>query len=527
MQQKEGSSHNLINHWLNFKLKIIFEGLVIGCIAGIVVVFYRFMLEKAITLSKAIYSIQRQKNFIIPIWIIILIIIGIIIGKIIQKEPMASGSGIPQVEGVLTNDFSMKWHKVILYKFIGGVLGILGGLSLGREGPSIQIGAAAAQGYCRLFKKVKLEEKFLITSGASAGLAAAFNAPLAGVIFSLEEIHKNFSPIVLTSSLAASITADFVSKNFFGLNPVFRINNLNALPLKYYPYVLMLGIILGLTGIVFNKSLLKTQDLYNGIGLFKKKPYIKPVLAMMFACTFGLLLPQVLGGGHEIVQGLIDDKTTIVFIMVLLLSKFIFTMISYGSGAPGGIFLPLLVVGALIGALYSSSLLNIGALNGDYIKNFIILAMAGYLTAIVKAPITGIILITEMTGSFQHILSIALVCLAAYTTVDVLKSKPIYEVLLDRMKSKGACKNDEKEQCKTLIELAVNLESILDGKRVKEIQWPKECLIVSIKRGEKEIIPKGEVRIKAGDYIVVLCEASYEREIKYALGELCYKNIEF
>ncbi|WP_055669321.1 TrkA C-terminal domain-containing protein [Desnuesiella massiliensis] len=95
------------------------------------------------------------------------------------------------------------------------------------------------------------------------------------------------------------------------------------------------------------------------------------------------------------------------------------------------------------------------------------------------------------------------------------------------MKSKGACKNDEEEQCKTLIELAVNLESILDGKRVKEIQWPKECLIVSIKRGEKEIIPKGEVRIKAGDYIVVLCEASYEREIKYALGELCYKNIEF
>jgi H+/Cl- antiporter ClcA len=171
-----------------------------------------------------------MKPILILPWIGVLIIIGYIVGLMVKHEPMISGSGIPQVEGVLLRKLDMSWWRVILGKFIGGILSIGSGLSLGREGPSVQLGAAVGQGFSKVFKRVKIEEKYLITSGASAGLAAAFNEPLAGVMFALEEVHKNFSPLVLLSALSA----DFIASGFFGLKPVFTFVNLTTLPLNLY-----------------------------------------------------------------------------------------------------------------------------------------------------------------------------------------------------------------------------------------------------------------------------------------------------
>jgi H+/Cl- antiporter ClcA len=256
------NTYNTITHWNNFKLKLVFEGIVVGVFSGLAVVLYRYLIEFAGHFSKKIYLLQQKNNWLIFLWLAVLIFLGYLVGILLKYEPMISGSGIPQVEGVLLRYFNMNWWKTLLGKFIGGVISIGAGLSLGREGPSIQIGAAIAKGYCEIFKKVKLEEKFLITSGASAGLAAAFNAPLAGVMFSLEEIHKNFSPVVLSSAMAASITADVVSKNFFGLKPVFDFQSISVMPLKNYHYIIILGIIMGVLGTVFNYSLLKTQNLY-------------------------------------------------------------------------------------------------------------------------------------------------------------------------------------------------------------------------------------------------------------------------
>jgi len=238
---KEHNKHNTYNTlslWHNFKLKIVSEGIIVGIISGLIVVLYRYVIEEMSHLIKNVYSLQVDKPAFIPVWFLILVLTSYIVGRLVKKDPMISGSGIPQVEGVLLRRLKMDWIKVIVGKFVGGVLALGAGLSLGREGPSVQIGAAVGQGFSRVFNRVKIEEKYLITSGASAGLAAAFNAPLAGVIFALEEVHKNFSPIVLLSAMSASLTADFVSKHFFGLHPVFNFAKLQGLPLKYYIYLI-------------------------------------------------------------------------------------------------------------------------------------------------------------------------------------------------------------------------------------------------------------------------------------------------
>lgn len=250
----------------------------------------------------------------------------------------------------------MNWWKVIIEKFVGGVMCITAGLSLGREGPSVQLGAAVGQGFSRIFKRIKIEEKYLVTGGASAGLSAAFNAPLAGVIFALEEVHKSFSP--------------------------------------------------------------------------------------------------------------------------------------------------------------------------QYINNFIILGMAGYFSAIVRGPITGSVLITEMTGSFNHLLSLALVSIIAYIVADLMGSKPIYESLLERILINNSYrKSPEDGTTKTILEVVVYHGSYLEGKKIRELSLPENCLLVAIKRGKDEIIPKGNTNIYAGDYLVVLTNEHSEINIRENLLKMAQSSL--
>lgn len=520
------NTYNTITHWNNLKLKLVFDGIIVGAFSGLVVVLYRYLIELAGHFSRKIYLMQKENILFILLWLVILIFLGYFTGVLIKKEPMISGSGIPQVEGVLLRYFSMNWWKILIGKLAGSVLSIGAGLSLGNEGPSIQIGAAVAKGYCETFKKKKLEEKFLVTSGASAGLAAAFNAPLSGVMFSLEEIHKNFSPMVLISAMAASITADVISKYFFGMKPVFNFQGISPLPLRSYHYLIILGIILGVLGVIFNYSMLKAKDLYS---MQKWLPeHLRPMLPFIIAGILGLVLPEVLGGGHELIASMVNLSFSLNILLLILVVKFLFTMISSGSGAPGGVLVPLLVLGALIGNIYGNVISHIFNFNPGYIKNLIILAMAGYFTAIVRSPITGIILIIEMTGSLSHLLSVSVISISAYITADILGSKPIYESLLDRMVNKGGNKFRGDSKTKVIIETAVCMGSPIEGKKIKELKWPSECLLVAIKRGEHEIIPKGDTLIYSGDYLITLTNednASKIRERLTAIAEVLSADI--
>jgi len=513
----KSDTYKTLKYWQSLSFKLVWEGICVGVLSGAVVLLYRFLLEEADTLRGRIYTyLKAHGGWTIPLWFIILIVIGYIIGIIVKKEPAVSGSGIPQVKGILLRLIKVEWIKIVIGKLIGGTLAIGAGLSLGREGPSIQLGAAAAQGFSRILKRLRLEEKFLITSGASAGLAAAFNAPLAGVIFVLEEIHKHFSPLILTAAMAASVSANFICQNLFGQTPIFNFSHIVSLPLNYYHYVVILGVILGVLGWVFNISLVKTQDVYNKQTWLPREFW--PVVPILAAGILGFILPDVLGGGHHMVMMAGEGKFAFTILLTLVVVKFLFTMLSYGSGAPGGIFLPLLSIGALIGCIYGNTLTNFLHVDPGFINNFIILGMAGYFTAIVKAPVTGIVLITEMVGSFSHILALTIVSMTAYLVTDMLNSKPVYELLLERiLNNKGISKFMGDAKKKTVLEIPVTLGSGLDGKRVRDVEWPACCLLVGVKRGESEIIPKGNTMLYSGDCLIVLIDENKAAEVKVEL----------
>ncbi|WP_019911735.1 ClC family H(+)/Cl(-) exchange transporter [Paenibacillus sp. HW567] len=498
----ENHTHKLLNTWFDFKFRLLAGGIAVGVLSGSVVVLFRYVLEANLENVLRFYHYQLEHPWLIPLWLIVLVLAGWGTGILVKMQPAISGSGIPQVKAVLQNKLEMNWWKAVSAKFVGGTISIGAGLSLGREGPSIQIGALMAQGFSRLLRKTKTEEHMLITCGASAGLAAAFNAPIAGVIFALEEVHMNFSPLVMIAALASSLTADFVSKEFFGMSPIFHFSGISTIPLGQYYHLIILGIIVGIMGIFFNKGIYAFQDLYKKMTWLPAQ--FRPVVPFLLAGVLGLCLPSVLGGGNNLVNELVEGPFGLKLLLLILVVKYLFTMLSYGSSAPGGIFLPMLVIGSLIGVIYTK-LIN-GMTGGTTLNesSFLILAMAGYLTASLKAPITGIILITEMTGSFSNLLSTGVVCLAAYMTAELFRSHPVYEVLLDRFLHQGHEEKSAESSTKVILEIPIHHGSLLDGLCIKDFSWPAQCLIVSVKRGTKENIPDGEYVLEAGDYLTIL-----------------------
>jgi H+/Cl- antiporter ClcA len=493
-------------------IKMIFYGILVGIFASVVTVCYRFMLQYAESILFNVIGFTKGNLAYMTLWCVCLLILAYVVSKIVAWEGMCSGSGIPQVQGELKGYFDVNWWKLLISKMVGGALCIIGGLSLGREGPSVQLGAMAGKGLAKLTKQNKTKERYMITCGAGAGLAAAFNAPIAGVIFALEEIQKNFSASMLVCVLSGCVTADFISKNAFGLSPVFHFDVPDVIPLRYYGFLLVFGAILGLSGVLYSTLLLKGQDFY---GKLKKiRPEIRMMIPFLCAGVLAYVLPDVLAGGHAMIELVYNECPVLSVLVLLLVVKSLFSAISFGSSAPGGIFFPLLIVGAYVGAIYGSIVCDIFGISKVYLASFIILGMAGFFTAIVRAPITGIILIAEMTGGFEHLLPLAVVTIVAYMIAHLTDVEPIYESLLERNIVKaGKSENNPDKQGTVLLTFIVGAECIARDEMMANLPWPEHSVIAGIRRGPIEMVPRGDTIIRSGDMLIVVAEKEYLKMI--------------
>lgn len=439
MNKKTDNLLELLVDKKRFSLRLLLEGLAVGLGAGISISVFRYLLAGSEILRPVIYHNLREALADgqwqwLALYILSFIIIAYLLKLIVAREPMCTGSGIPQIKGILQGDMSMRWFSVLWSKIIGGVLAIGAGMSLGREGPSVQIGACVGQGLSQTSRRTRFESRILMTAGAGAGLAAAFNAPLAGVIFGLEEMQKTISPALLLTGITASITAATVTEVVFGISPVFSMGYLLPLPLNLFDVLVVAGIVIGLLGRLFNIALAYSLNTYSRLGLSGMK---KPLVPLALAGILGFVLPEILGGGNLLVDSLVVTDYTIGFLCLLFVGKFLFTMICFGSGVPGGIFLPMLVLGAAGGAVLAKLLVLAGLLPAMYYADIIVFGMAAYFSSVVKSPVTGSILILEMTGSFQHMLALLVVSLTAYVISDLTGGRPVYDELLDRALGKN------------------------------------------------------------------------------------------
>ena len=545
---------------------IAIRAIVCGLIAGLLVALYRYGIGYGTRFARWMYSQILAQPWLIAPFVCAAAAIGLFVAWLVRLEPMASGSGIPQVEGVLLLGLRMRWLLVLVVRFAGGLLCGMFGLSLGREGPSIQIGAAASQGVSGAMKRDGFEENTLITAGAAAGLSAAFNAPLSGMMFALEEVHRNFSPVILLSAASASLSADFVSKTWFGLRPVLNFTSIGQLALPLYWWMIPLGIVAGLVGSLTNRMLLGFQSLYG------KLPAIAgPVIALLIALPCGLFAPKVLGGGEELIDFAEHASSGVLMLLGLLAVKMLFTGTSFGSGVPGGIFMPILAIGTLAGSIFGLLAVRLlpGIVPQGAVAVFAVCAMAGTLSASVKAPMTSILLAVEMSGSLVHMLPVAACAFIALFVSDVLGIKPIYGALLDRYMAAhgndgndgnaGGGKGDTADTARhesgtqsalqwrhalhaphalhmphaiahshsraalgnAVLEFPVEFGSAIAGLRVGDIDWLRGAALVDIRRGEREVVPRREETIMPGDYVFVMFPADGLAQVRAGMVALC------
>lgn len=352
--------------------------------------------------------------------------------------PETSGSGIPHIKSVVLGEEELRWWRVLPVKFFAGIASIGGGLALGREGPTIQIGGATGLMVSKWFRvrPGEGERKALICAGAGAGLAAAFNAPLAGVIFVLEELHGAFTPVIFVAAFLACVSADVVCRLMTGETPVFGLHAMPVPSLNALPVALVVGVIAGFGGVIFNRCLLASLDAFD--RLKRWPPSVVGALTGLVVGLAAWIYPQVSGSGGALAERALAGDFAIRVVLLLIVARFALTMISYGSGSAGGIFAPLLVIGALGGLAVGNTAHLIAPAWAQHPEVFAVLGMGALLTAIVRAPLTGIVLMIELTGKYDYMLPLLVSCLVAYGLAEAMGNKPIYESLRERAKGRLA-----------------------------------------------------------------------------------------
>lgn len=412
---------------------ILPKALVVGLVAGVLASAFRVALAQAehhrVALLESLSAGTR-----IPVAIAVGALGGAVALWLVRRfAPDAGGSGIPQLKGFILGERPLEWRRLLPVKFIAGVLGIGGGLALGREGPTIQMGGATGLMVSEWFKirPGEGERKALIAAGAGAGLAAAFNAPLAGVMFVLEELAGSFTPVVFVSAFLASVTADVVGRILTGAMPVFPLHDMPVPDLRTLPAALLLGVLCGLGGVFFNRSLLASLDWYRRL---RWPGWAVGAAAGAFVGLASGIFPGIAGSGSVFAERALAGEIAFRWLPLLLVARFILTMGSYGTGAAGGIFAPLLVLGAIGGLAFGKVGHHIAPGWLTHPETFAVIGMGGLLTAIVRAPLTGIVLMIELTGEYDFMLPLLACCLVAYGVAEALRSPPIYEALRERTK---------------------------------------------------------------------------------------------
>lgn len=495
-----------------FKLTV--QGVFVGIFAGLMVSLYRYLLYASEDVLRSYLAIINGNVFYIIVFFVSLVVLGLLTAWLMRWERDAMGSGIPQVNAETKGFLDVNWYKTLFAKIVGGVLTALGGLSLGPEGPSVQIGAMAGKGVSKIFNESKTDELRLILVGSAVGITAAFNAPLAGVIFILEEINHGFDKTLVFIALVSAIVSDFISNLIFGQSTIlsFPISNI---PLSSYWLLILLGLILGLLGYAYNVGMIKAEDLWAKIPNLSLE--VKFVSVFLVSGVIALTLPQISCGGHFMMDLLGVAMPSLSLLLIYFVAKSFFSIFSFSSGAPGGIFLPILVLGAYIGAIFASVFIPICGLESVLIYKFIIISMAGFFTATVRSPITGIVLLSEMSGSTESLVAMLLVCLIAYIVPTLLGNEPIYEALLERLLNKRQEKFTPEPSRHVLSEYMVPLDCRYIGVEIQNIPFPKNSIVVSVIRNGSYVIAQEDFKINYGDQIHILTDVN---DFPYANREI-------
>lgn len=357
---------------------------------------------------------------------------GLLVGPIIHfLAREAKGHGVPEVMMAITLRDGVIRPRVVIAKILASAISIASGGSVGREGPIIQIGSAIGSTFGQIMQVSVRRMRTLVGCGAAAGIAAAFNAPVAGALFAVEIILGDFGVPQFSPIVISSVTATVISRSFEGDFPAFTVPRyILVSPFELVPY-LVLGLLAGLAAVTFIKILYFSEDLFEK-RLTRIPGWLQPAVGGLLVGAIGIFFPQIFGVGYETISAALYNQLTWQLLTVLILVKLLATCITLGSGGSGGVFAPSLFLGAMtggaVGHLANALAPTLTAPPGAYA----LVGMGAVVAAGTHAPITAIIMIFEMTNDYKIILPLMIACIVATLLASYLHKESIYTLKLKR-----------------------------------------------------------------------------------------------
>lgn len=512
------------NYFLNTMVPAVFYGTITGIITGAVIWGYQYLAEEVLSAGNMVYGYVQSHLAFLPLLIVGLLIAGLISYFNVKLTPEVRGGGVPYIEGAARGILPLKWYKVVPAAILGSFLSFFCGLPLGSEGPSVLIGGSLGCGVNSLGgkydKKRNAWNRMAITGGASAGFATALGAPLAGILFALEECHKKFSPVVLLTSAISVLFAVITSgllRFWTGMGEhalfTFEIASLEITQL-YLPIIA--GVVAGFAAIGFSLLLCKVAP---KIRKIKIPSLVRTMMVYLISGLACLLFLDLIGGGAGIIQKVGDMALEWKIILALLAIKLVLLVFCASADLCGGMFIPFLCVGALVGGLMAKLMVVCG-MSEAYYSTIVVITMCAFLGSVLEAPITAVILIVELAGMSSLLVSLISI-VGAYIVTQLFHMKPVYDAMLENIINNNVRAGKEVKTVK--LEITALEGSYAIGKSLIDILFPTVVTTVvhkdDLQSGSKQFV-QGNRKINVGDVIIVEAHTVDENKLKKELDYL-------
>lgn len=511
-------SHSFVNHTKNILLPCLLLSAATGVLTGALVYGFKCLAHFLVELAHAVYGWVAVHPACIPLLLAALAGLAGVSTALLTWCPAARGGGIPSAIGILRGILHFRWLKTLFATVVSACVSFAAGLPLGNEGPSVQIGTALGRGVTRLAgARNRAWDRYLMTGGASAGFAAATGAPISGIFFALEEAHKRFSPMILMSSLAsvlcASLTVQELSALSGGSATFLTLPTPAVLSLHDMWLPVVIGLAAGVCAVLY-ALLFRGIDRVWRQRLAALPLFWKVLTVLLLSGAAGLISVQAVGSGHAVMEAIFAQKLLWSLLLQLLLMKFVLTLLASNTGVTGGLFIPILTIGALIGGLMAPVL----GVSGDRAVTVILIATASFMAATMHTPVTALLFSVEALAGLSNVLYISIGIFLAYTVMETLDVQSINDVVL---RHRIADQNRGKVRLTREATVAVQPGAFAAGKTLRDVFLPDNCLILSVARRDRVSMANGgEKTLREGDVLRLHCGV-YESEQAQLWQTLC------
>ncbi len=472
-----------ITYIKNILLPCVFYSGITGFFTACLIFLFKLAVSNLVPLSQEIFGFVRQNGVFLPLLLLGAAALGGISAMILTFAPDCKGGGIPTAITQLRGLASLNWIKTVFLLFPSALLTYFCGVPLGTEGPAIQMGTAVGKGTVRIFaKKHPAWERFIMTGGASAGFAAATGAPLTGIFFAFEEAHRRFSPTLFMTSAVSAITSTAVMQFLCPLAgmsaSMFHIEIEAVIPLSLLWVAIVTGLVCGLSGAAFTK-------LYSLVHTFIEKkltglPFaLKVITIFVSTALIGFFSADCLGSGDALIESILEGHGTFRLMIVFFCVRAILIITANNIGITGGLFVPTLCFGAIVGGLCAKLMIVAGILPEEYYVSTVIFGIVSFLAATSRTPIMATAFAIEALGGTGNILPVMAAVSTAYITVETLGIHDFTDIVIE-----GKLKNLRKGKEEKILDkkFTVREGCFAEGKQIRDILWPPECTVLSVQK---------------------------------------------